>query len=286
MKTCTAYHALAAQQKQLLWQLTDRCTKAVTIQRLYLLGLSTAAHRTEGLFTETAGSQIEATHGWLLAVVDEESTCDLNGTQNKLEAHMQQLLAVTVVVLSEASFSRWLAEGHPFACAVAQHGYLLHQNKDHTFSGLGSVVEETERLRFFKQAKSKVAEFLAGAELYTLRLQYGLGAFMVHQAAEQALCALLFLRTGLRLITHKTDRLVRWCTLVCPELATTFSGTGEGADRLSGLLRKAYIEARYNGDYRIKREDLMLLTERVKRLEEILKGCRPTQVVSRQNHSQ
>jgi HEPN domain-containing protein len=120
----------------------------------------------------------------------------------------------------------------------------------------------------FSQSQNRIKEFMAGAALYLLRHQNRLAAFLLHQAAEQALLYIFKKATGLQLITHNIDKMLRCCTLVNSRIQSIFPTHSEADERLLKLLRKAYIDARYNDAFTMNAVDIVLLTERIKRLEE------------------
>jgi len=92
-------------------------------------------------------------------------------------------------------------------------------------------------------------EFLAGADLYRIREQNKMSAFMLHQAAEHALLTLLKLTTGLHVNTHNLDKLIRSCSMVSYKLPEVFNRNNEQNERLFQLLQKAYIDTRYKDSY-------------------------------------
>lgn len=269
MKTSSVYHSFAMQHEELNKEIVKRVIASIPVERMYLLGLTTAHRRTETLFSTPSVTRNEVTHCYLLVLVEKEDDHSLNNSQDKIEGALEQFLPVTAIVFSDMQFCKWLLEGHSFAAAVYERGFLLYQ-KDEVPLPFPAIVneeelkKETEKL--FAQTKTKVQEFLAGADLFTIRVQYKMAAFMLHQAAEQALRAMLILHTGLRINTHSMDRLVRLCTMFCFELPDVFPRRAEREKRLFGLLHKAYIDTRYKDDYAIKLEDLTKLTAQVKKL--------------------
>lgn len=279
MHTSTVYHDFAMQHEALTREVTKRITEATCTEQIWLLGLTAVHSRTETLFAAPSAGRRGVSHCWLLVTVPAPEGPSLNGLQDKIESRLQSILPATAVVLTVTQFYRWLLEGHPFAVAVQEKGFLLHQ-KEEAGKVLPKAVDgeglAAAHARLFAQTKTRVREFLAGAELYTVRLQYRLAAFLLHQAAEQALRTMLILHTGLRLNSHSIDRLVRCCTLFCPGLPDLLSGTAEKDGRLFRLLQTAYVNTRYGDDYHIKGEDVKRLTQKVKDLYALLlKGQRP-----------
>ena len=120
------------------------------------------------------------------------------------------------------------------------------------------------------QGINKVNEFIAGAALYQVRLQYTMAAFMLHQAAEHALHSIFKKATGLHINTHNIDKLLRYCTMVNYKMPSIFPRNKANNEKLFQLLQKAYIDTRYKDDFTIKNEELNAIMEGVKRLKGIM----------------
>jgi predicted nucleotidyltransferase/HEPN domain-containing protein len=88
-------------------------------------------------------------------------------------------------------------------------------------------------------------------------------AFLLHQAVERYFHAVLLVFTGYKPRTHDIESLAGQCAPLHPALAGAMP-RAEGEDkRLFGLLKRAYIEARYSKNYRVTVEELSILRERV-----------------------
>ena len=125
----------------------------------------------------------------------------------------------------------------------------------------------------YTQGYNKVTEFIAGAELYILRKQTKLAAFMLHQAREQALHTLFQLRTGMYVNSHNLDKLVRYCSMFCYALTGIYPRNTEKEERLFQLLQNAYVGGRYREEYTVTTIELQKVFERVLALQEALKHC-------------
>jgi HEPN domain-containing protein len=193
---------------------------------------------------------------------------------DKIESRCQSFLPVTVIVLDANHFKDWLQEGHPFACKVYKIAECIYNADNVIFQEPKAVDEQelnTKDTALFNQGINKVQEFLAGADLFRIREQNKMAAFMLHQAAEQALITALKVRTGLHLNTHSIDRLIRCCTLISDMFTAIFPRNNDREERLFQLMQKAYIGARYKEDYKVSVEHLLVLTERVRALEKLVK---------------
>ena len=92
----------------------------------------------------------------------------------------------------------------------------------------------------YKEEYNKVAEFLVGAELYSLRQQNKMAAFMLHQAAEHALPNILKVDTGLYINTHNLNELILYFSVVSFKMPEIFPRNNEKNKWLFQLLQKTY----------------------------------------------
>ncbi|WP_018631194.1 HEPN domain-containing protein [Niabella aurantiaca] len=175
--------------------------------------------------------------------------------------------------MATSTFVEWLQAGLPFALSVWQHAPVLFDavricRED--FPEIKASINNKEAAKQWQEGLLKAKEFLAGAELYRVRKQHKIAAFMLHQSAEQALRALLMAGTGYHANTHSIDRLLRYGSLVAHQLPEIFPRQTERDKRLFNLLQKAYIDTRYKDDYKITDEELLILTSKIRRVHEIL----------------
>ncbi len=267
------YNLLTDSFKHQHQQLVDIILKACAVEKIYLLGSTLLTRKTESIFMPDAPNCRHVGHYYLLVIVNSEQ--GHNQAQDSIENNCQHFITVTAVVLSEERFEEWLMEGHPFAQAIYSKAVLLHGEKE-TIPQSAVIKDEAaiqkENNTIYTAGLNKVEEFLAGADLYRIREQNKMCAFMLHQAAEQALHTMLQLKTGLRVVTHNLDKLYRYCCMVCYQLPEILLGNNKENDkRLFNLLQKAYIDTRYRSDYNINTMDLLAVTEIVRKLNNLLK---------------
>lgn len=129
---------------------------------------------------------------------------------------------------------------------------------------------ETEK---FQEAKRKAAKifaqgfkrgsaFLEGAQVYRANQENNMAAFMLHQATELTLHALLQAITGIYFREHSITDLLRYCGRLSSQLRDFFCKEPDDPLLLK-LLQEAYVNARYNNDYKITTTELNLLYEKV-----------------------
>lgn len=269
------YYLLTESFKDQHQLITDIILKACAVEKIYFLGSALYTRRTETIFMTDAPACRYASHYYLLVTISNE--CNHNQVQDTIENACAKLVPVTAIVLSEERFKAWLQEGHAFAHSVYLKAFLLHGEKD-ILSLPVSVKDEAFIQKgnnpLYTAGLNKSEAFLAGADLYRIREQNKLCAFMLHQAAEQCLNTLLEINTGLRVVTHSIDKLLRYCTMVCPYIPEIFFTGYEKDKRLLSVLQKSYIDSRYNNSYCVNDAELKQLTEKVKRIYEMVKSER------------
>ncbi len=234
---------------------------------VFLLGKTTCTETTETVFAEKQ-ERSWVSHYFLLLLTQGCDERRRNQLQDKIEQKVHPPL--TVLLLDFIQFSNWLEERHFFATTVRCRATLIYDAGLCPLAEVPGKEEKTDRdQQLCRSSRTAIEEFLAGADLYILRGQWRLSAFMLHQAAEQALRALLILHTGMHIVTHSLDRLTRYCLMFCCELSVLWEkNKGEGRQLLS-ILQKAYIDARYRSDYAVSPSDVKALTERVRALQKI-----------------
>lgn len=247
--------------------------ETMPVEKIYMLGSTLMQRRTESIFLTDAPSRRNVGHYWLLVLVDEDCGHSDNYVQDKIENNCRHFIPVTVIVLHTKQFNTWLMEGHRFACTVVKIAVLLHDSTHVPLVIPSAINEEADKKMmetYCTQGINKVNEFIAGAELYRLRQQNKMAAFMLHQAAEHALHTIFKKATGLHINTHNIDKLIRYCAMVNYKVPTIFLRDNETDKKLFCLLQKAYIDTRYKEDFAINSGDILALIEKVKVLQEIM----------------
>jgi HEPN domain-containing protein len=278
MITTGTYHRLIKRETTETELLTSLVPEHVSVQALFLLGSSKSYRKTGTIFSFDAPTASFTSHYYLLALIEKEEDHTLNAAQDKIENNLQHFIPTTAIVLSTTAFIAWLGKGHPFAVTVLTKAERLYQSENILLPIPSSINEEEQKEEselLFKQTKAKVEGFLASAELHKLRGEYKLSSFMLHQAAEQALRAMLICNTGLKVNTHSIDKLLRYCSMFCYQLPDLFAKNNEKEKKLYSLLNKAYIDTRYKDDYTITGEELTALTEKAKRIKELFEHYKP-----------
>ncbi len=266
------YYLLTENFKSQEAKLVELVKKAFPVEKIYLLASSLEQVRTESIFLTTAPSCRRVAHYWLLVLVDKHCGQSLTRVQDKIENSCLHFIPVTVIALYTEQFEDWLGQQHRFARKVAAFALVLYDGSN---TGLARKAAAKDLLfsNFIEdnrgQQIERVDEFIAGAEFYRSRSQYNLAAFMLHQATEQVLLAILKKSTGLYLNTHNIDKLLRYCMMLDHRIGNSFPRYNPRDRALWDLLQKSYISARYKQALSIGNMDILIITERVKALLKI-----------------
>jgi HEPN domain-containing protein len=273
MRSFTLYHlygrSFAFQQEKLIPIIVETAKPDI----IFLLGGSLYRRRSESIFCPTAPSSLHTSDYFLLVLLNDLSRYELHEWQDKIERHCKAVMPITCIVLQTSTFTEWLKAGDGFANTVRSSGALIYSRGN---LELPDTVETNNLMRGkelelqYRDGLNKAKEFMAGAELFKVRQQNRMAAFMLHQSSEQALRTLIRIGTGFRSCTHNIGRLIRYASLVAYELPDIFSHKDDRNIHLFNLLQKAYIEGRYNENYKISNSDLLDLTDRVSRINGLL----------------
>lgn len=268
------YYLLTENFKSTEQKLVMLITEIINADRIYLLGSELGTRRTESVFMPEAPSCKYLSRYFLLVLLSGNE--DVNVVAETIENKAKQLVPVTAMVLTTVSFNTWLTTGHPFAKTVHKKAMLLFRSgEDEITQPETDATDTVEKNRsLYIEAQNKVTEFIAGADLFMVRKETKLAAFMLHQAAEQCLHALFEISTGMYLNTHSIDKLLRYSCMACYRLPEIFPRNNDKEEKLFQLLQKAYVGGRYEAEYSISLRELEKLRSKVMELKEVLNGLK------------
>lgn len=277
MRTTTSYKHCDAAFTIYEPAIIDSIVKAAAPESIFLLGLNTHKIQANNIFNGIAVNSTFVSDIWLLVLISSFAGKSRHEWQDKIEAHCNMVLPATTIVVEAPAFKEWIMDGDRFAVHVLQQSACIYSITGSPCSEItiAAPVDAKEMESALHTAINKAKEFLAGAELYRVRKQYNLSAFMLHQSAEQSLLMLLFITTGLRINTHNVERLLRCASFLAGAPADIFHTHRQEDKRLIKLLQKAYIDTRYSKEYTIHYGDLWQLTEKIRDMADVVSdACR------------
>jgi HEPN domain-containing protein len=156
--------------------------------------------------------------------------------------------------------------GQYFFGDIVNEGVLLHDSRRFQLAKPKALNPE-ERLslaeRNFRNWFDSASEFWRGSRYYASRSLLKHAAFLLHQAAERYYHAATLVFAGYKHRTHDIEVLGRLAGEQHAALLDALPKADPEDRRLFGLLKKAYVDARYSMSYRITMEELRVLQERV-----------------------
>lgn len=129
--------------------------------------------------------------------------------------------------------------------------------------------QQAKAQKYFDGWFKSANEFLMGYDYHFSLGHNSKAAFELHQAAERYYGTIQLVFTGYKPKTHDIEVLGRLAKALDMEFGKVFPRATVEERRRFTLLRKAYIEARYNMDYNISKADLEYLSERVQLLKKL-----------------
>ena len=118
-------------------------------------------------------------------------------------------------------------------------------------------------LMTFTAGYNKAISFFQGAKGFYHKGDFAITAFMLQQATELTLRAVVLAMTGNDVRTHSIVELLKNCRRVAPRMTTALIDEVQ----LLNLLEGAYLNSRYNEKYSVKEDEIIILIEKVKLLQ-------------------
>lgn len=224
--------------------------------------LATTAAQYNNLFFTVPQPTAQPNAYLLLAIADAGAEQCVQ-MQSTLENILQAVTAVTVWCMPLSRFNEQLQQGGYFACTVFKQAERLF-----TEPGAGFIPPVAMPLHPTNDShwRQRASAFYAGAELFIIRKQYAMAAFLLHQCAEQCFTSIVYNQCGYRPVSHNLLLLYRYACWFQPMLHTLFPLPPLKEDSLLHTLQKAYIRSRYNNEYSVKGKQIGMIREKMEAL--------------------
>ncbi|MBP1616965.1 MAG: hypothetical protein H6Q14_792 [Bacteroidetes bacterium] len=172
------------------------------------------------------------------------------------------------------TLNRQLEEGRYFYTQVKQEGIVLYDSGKFKLARrrkLNFKEIQQQAQEYFNDKFENARGFLKGTKFYYSEMNFRLASFLLHQATENFYYAI---RLSFTLRNNKQHNLAKLSASVkghSEELANVFPRDTAEEKRLFTLLKDAYVEARYNPDFLVTKEDIDALLPKVELLRDITK---------------
>ena len=180
--------------------------------------------------------------------------------------------SVTLVLESINFINEKLEKGHYFFTDIKKDGILLYDSYEFNLSEakeLPDVERKEIAKKDYKQWFNRGVEFLIDTYSALQRGNYNLSTFYLHQVTESFYNTILLVFSGYKPKLHDILKLAKIARSYNQELFGVFPYETQEQRKCFELLMQAYIDARYNEDYKITKEQLSYLIERVEHLKNL-----------------
>ena len=133
----------------------------------------------------------------------------------------------------------------------------------------GEIKKQGEE--YFGEKYAKARLFMEQAVFMYDKEEYVMSSFNLHQACENLFNAIMLTFTLKNDKEHNLEELFKASRGYAPELIRVFPVGDEEEERLFKILVCSYIEARYNPEFKVSREDVEDLMVKVEKFEEVTK---------------
>ncbi|SFW80600.1 HEPN domain-containing protein [Chitinophaga sancti] len=242
-----------------LERILDIIVKITEAEKIYLLD----AHG-----TDKAGHAFQYDLLILLPVKSQQPHKEL---QEAIEAQCKDIADIMISFSKAVEIYRLIKEGHIFFSFVCIAENLIYDDGRFplpvpAITDLAAI--KTKALEDFNKPFHVAQIFYDGAGYFYLKHDKNLTAFMLQQATEHCLRAILYALTGHNYVTHNLQRLFRFTRQCAPELQVFFHSGAGGNKNLLHLLYKAYVHARYKDDFQIEHHQIQILFRLIKQLHD------------------
>ena len=170
--------------------------------------------------------------------------------------------------------NRRLKKAQYFFTDIKREGVLLYDSGKYQLTEARELLSQ-ERKKLaqddFNYWFNSAEEFFINFKHALDRGSYSVAAFELHQVTERLYTAILLVFTHYKPNTHNLAILRKLTNSLDNRFTTVFRLDSPENERPFELLRKGYIEARYNPNYKITKDELMQLTKKVEELKKTRK---------------
>jgi predicted nucleotidyltransferase/HEPN domain-containing protein len=206
----------------------------------------------------------------LLAIVEDRKVAEDAMLWARLEAKARELSGESLVgvIAHDIKFVNGeIRVGSYFFGDIRHEGVVLYDSQRFTLASPkeASPLERAQRAeKNFAYWFESANDFLEAHAFSASRGRNANAAFQLHQAAERLYTTASIVFTGYKRKAHDLTKLHAEAAPLHPDLGDVLPRATPEDEHLFDLLRRAYIDARYDKSYRITAEELSALGQRVR----------------------
>jgi predicted nucleotidyltransferase/HEPN domain-containing protein len=208
----------------------------------------------------------------VLVIVKSPSMVDKVKLWSKIEDRARRITkptSLSLIVHDIKDVNEQLEKGFYFFSDIKKEGIMIYD------SGRYHLAEPKERTlaerkahaqAWFEQWFKSANEFYRTFEHTVNEGFYNVSAFLLHQATERFYHCVLLVLTAYKPKIHNIEDLGKRAGDLHPALRDVFPRGTPEADHLFKLLKRAYVDARYDPQFSITTEELMAIAVHVREL--------------------
>ena len=179
---------------------------------------------------------------------------------------------VSIILESIEEINRQLEKGRYFYTDIKKEGilfydsgeYVLSEAKDLPWSEMKEIARD-----YFEEWFTNGKHLLKASQNALEEKVFKISAFLLHQATESFYNTILLVFSNYKPKLHDLEELGGMAKNYDNELLQIFPIATPEQKECFELLKKAYVDARYDKNYKISREQLLYLIGRIEKLKEI-----------------
>ena len=212
----------------------------------------------------------------ILVIVRSYKIANNTDTWRRVEARAHRLVHTwtNLIVESIERVNKALAHGQYFFSDIKKEGVLLYDSGEFKLARARKLDPRERRglaRAHFEQWFTSAKVFRTTSVFNMKRREYKNAAFELHQAVERFYAAVLLVFTNYKPRIHDLEKLSHMVAGQDSAFLTVFPKATPEEKECFDLLKRAYVEARYNPAYKITKAQLEYLAERVRKLQRLTK---------------
>lgn len=273
MKTSLNY--LPQSKRDQILEVVAIIKEAVAPEKIILFGSYAKGKYVQHRYTGKDGILYEYISDFDFLVVTKKNKIkeyELDNIVNSRTEHFKQPINIQIHEIDY--INEGLEFGQYFFTDIVKEGVLLYDTDIVHFAEPREITPTEAKIiaqRYFDIWFPAGLDFLKSVSFNFEGTRYKLSAFELHQATESFYYAVLLVFTGYKPKTHNLYKLRKQAKHLSEELFLIFPIESNNEEKnLFDLLKRGYIDARYKEDYKITKEELSTLIERVGKMQEIV----------------
>lgn len=260
------------------YQINAIANEIVTLykpEKVILFGSYARGNYVEDIYVED-GITFEYKSDYDILIILNDDSVKTYEIQSRIQSKFRRFrIDINILSHNMEYVNHGLMMGQYFFTEIINDGILLFDNRPHVFAEPKILTnwEQAEMIKHYYENWFPQAEiFLKIAKFCKSEGDLKIGAFNLHQAAESLYNTLLLIYNGYKPKTHNLENLTHFVKVISKEIYQLFSFPKDNITEmhLFDLLKRGYVDARYNKDYYITESELTELIRRTEKMKDLV----------------